>query len=84
MTEEQRLTSDIIEELTAPKGVAIPTDIFDPVTKHLLKIEFHDEKGEFIIQALWDDRDEHNDENNEAFKKWAYNLMGDKGYEVRR
>ena len=46
-------------------------------------IEFHDDKGNFVIQALWDDMDEQTEENKVLFRKWAYNLMRDKGYEIQ-
>jgi|FreactTroBogLake_1042271.scaffolds.fasta_scaffold66396_1 hypothetical protein len=67
--------------MTAINGVAIPTDIYD-VDGNLLKIEFHSGLGEFLIEAVWDERDEQTKENQEAFRKWAYRIMRDRDYAV--
>ena len=33
---------------------AIPTDVYDK-DGNMLRIDFHDGEGEFILQAVWDD-----------------------------
>lgn len=48
----------------------------------LTQIEFYEPDGEFYIQAVWDNDDEHTPENEEYFRKWAYKLMRDAGHEV--
>lgn len=49
----------------------------------LVRIEFYDtETGIFEIEAVWDDRDDQTKDNQEAFTKWAYNHMRDRGDEV--
>jgi hypothetical protein len=59
----------------------IPTDIYDK-DGSLLKIEFYNELGTFEIQAVWDPDDEQTNENREAFRKWAYRLVKQVGFEV--
>jgi hypothetical protein len=63
-------------------GKAIPTDIYDK-NGNLIKIEFHDTDGEFIIEALWDERDPQDAEHRDAFREWAYRIADQIGYEVQ-
>lgn len=56
------------------KGKAIPTDVYDK-DGNMLKIDFHDGKGDFIIQFVWDESEEQTSDNREAFRKWAYKWM---------
>jgi hypothetical protein len=63
------------------KGKAIPTDVYDK-EGNMTKIEFNDGKGEFILQFLWDERDDQTSENRTAFRKWAYRWMEDKGWNI--
>jgi hypothetical protein len=56
------------------KGKAIPTDVYDE-EGNLLRIDFHDGLGDFILQFLWDETDEQTSPNREAFRKWAYRWM---------
>jgi hypothetical protein len=58
-----------------------PTEIFNK-KGDLLKIEFHTLDGQFVIEALWDERDAQTEENRQAFRKWAYNTMRNKEYKV--
>jgi hypothetical protein len=46
-------------------------DIFDN-KGHLLRIEAYDEKGELIIQGLWDPRDEQTYAKRLEFREWFY------------
>jgi hypothetical protein len=49
----------------------------------LIRIEFYDsESGVFEIEAVWDERDDQTEDNQEAFTKWAYNHMRDRGDDV--
>ena len=48
----------------------------------MIRIEFNDMQGDHIIDAVWDDSDEQTSENREAFRKWAYNFVRNKDYEV--
>jgi len=58
-----------------------PTEIFND-KGDLLKIEFHTLRGQFVLEAIWDERDAQTDENREAFKKWAYHMMSNKKYKI--
>lgn len=62
--------------------IAIPVDIYDG-GGNLTRIEFQSENGEHIMDALWDPTDEQTSENRTAFRKWAYNFIKRKGYEVK-
>lgn len=58
---------------------AIPIDVYDK-DGNMLRVEFHDGEGEHIIDAIWEETDEQTSENRTAFRKWAYNLIEQKGY----
>jgi hypothetical protein len=58
---------------------AIPIDVYDK-DGNMLRIEFNDGDGEHIIDAVWDESDEQTSENRTIFRKWAYNLIKQKGY----
>jgi len=60
---------------------AIPLDLYDK-DGNMTGIEFNSPSGDFIIEAVWDERDEQTSENRDAFRKWAYKMIRDKGYEV--
>ena len=62
---------------------AIPTDIYDK-EGNMLRIEFHDNKGDFAFQVLWDPRDEQTSTNREALRKYAYRMAEQLGYEVNK
>jgi len=79
--EMKRRTKDIEKELQAKKGTAHPTDVYDK-EGNFKKIDFHNGAGNFILEAVWDERDAQNEENRLAFKKWAYNMMRQKGYSI--
>jgi hypothetical protein len=63
------------------KGRAICTDIYDK-DGNLLRIEAHTSEDNFLMQFLWDDRDEQNSTNREDFRAWAYRHLRQNGYEV--
>jgi hypothetical protein len=60
---------------------AIPVDVYDR-EGNMIRIEFNDMQGNHIIDAVWDDSDAQTSENREAFRKWAYNFVRNKDYEV--
>jgi predicted amino acid racemase len=62
-------------------ATTIPQDVLDK-DGNLAGIEFYDLAGSFIIFAEWDEQDEQTQENREAFRKWAYSVLKNKGYEV--
>lgn len=62
------------------KGLVIPTDVYKD--GDLLAIEFNKSDGEFVIEAVWDSEDEQTGENRIAFRKWAYHMLKQMGYEV--
>lgn len=53
-------------------GVKFSTiDIYDK-EGNLVKIEAYDGKGDFIMQALWDPRDEQTHDNRVKMREWFY------------
>jgi len=62
---------------------ALPTDIYDG-QGNLLKIEYQDEAGKRIVDAIWDENDEQTSDNRESFRKWASNMLERMGYEVAK
>ncbi len=60
---------------------AIPVDVYDK-DGNMLKIEFNDGTGEHIIDAIWDETDPQTAKNREAFRRWAYKMLENKGYEI--
>jgi len=59
----------------------IPTDVYDK-EGYLRRVEFHDQSGQFQLQAEWDDRDAQTAENREAFRKWAYQMAKRLDFEI--
>jgi hypothetical protein len=59
----------------------IPTDVYDK-DGNLLRIEFFDSDGEFVIQSEWDENDPQDSEHREFFRKWSYKMVRQLGYEV--
>lgn len=59
----------------------IQQDIYDK-EGNLVRIDVHDEAGEFLMQFLWDERDEQTSENREEFRKWATRHLEQSGHEV--
>ena len=59
----------------------IPTDVYDK-DGNMVKIEFFDTDGEFVIQSVWDDQDPQDSEHREFFRKWSYKMVKQLGYEV--
>lgn len=56
-------------------------DVYDK-EGNLKMIEVTDTSGNHIIDVLWDDNDEQTNENRIAFRKWAYDKLKQKDYEV--
>jgi len=79
--EIKRRTKDIEKELQSEKGLAVPSDVYDQ-DGNFKKIDFHNGAGNFILEAVWDERDAQTKESRIAFRKWAYNMMKQKGYTV--
>ena len=61
----------------------IPTDIYDK-DGNMLKIEFYDHAGSFVFEAVWDENDPQDSEHREYFRRWAYKMAGQLGYEVAK
>jgi hypothetical protein len=62
----------------------IPIDVYDK-DGNMTHIEVQDAKGDFVMQMLWDPRDEQTSENRIAFREWAYkHLEQSQGYEVNK
>jgi len=59
----------------------IPTDVYDK-DGNMVKIEFYDTDGEFVIQSVWDEQDPQDSEHREFFRKWSYKMVKQLGYEV--
>ena len=60
---------------------AIPTDVYDK-DGNMLRIEYYDTDGEFVVQVVWDDEDEQTSENREFLRQWGKKMVGQLGYEV--
>ena len=63
------------------KGVVIPTDVYDK-EGDMIKIEFHTRDGEFVIEAVWDPKDPQDSEHRINFRKWAYRMLDQLGYQI--
>lgn len=61
----------------------IPVDIYDK-DGNMLRVEFHDSKGDFAFQVLWDPREEQTSENREEFRRFAYRMAEQLKYEVNK
>ena len=59
----------------------IQQDIYDK-QGNLVRIEVTKEDGEFLVQFLWDERDEQTSEKREEFRKWASRHLKQAGHEV--
>jgi len=62
---------------------AIPVDVYYK-DGNLTKIEFTDQSGDHIIDAVWDPTDEQSSENRINFREWAYKWIEQKGYKVQK
>ena len=61
--------------------MVIPTDVYDK-DGNILRIEFYDLDGEFVVQALWDENDAQTGKNRIKFREWAYSMVEQIGEEV--
>ena len=59
----------------------IPIDVYDK-DGNLTTIEVQGEDGSHVIDIVWDDTDEQTSENRTLFRKFAYRVLEQKGYEV--
>jgi hypothetical protein len=59
----------------------IPTEILDN-EGNLQVIEFYDELGGHVLDAVWDPSDPQDHEHRQAFRNWAYNFLEGKGYNI--
>jgi hypothetical protein len=57
------------------------TDVYDE-NGDMLRIEAFDLEGEFVLQAVWDPKDEQTSENREEFRKWFYRILKQKEYQL--
>lgn len=62
--------------------IAIPMERMDK-DGNLEAIEFYDELGGHIMDALWDPRDPQDKEHRMAFRQWAYKHMRNNDYDVQ-
>jgi hypothetical protein len=65
----------------AKLGWAIPMDVYDK-EGNLTHIAFSDAKGEHILDAVWSEDEEQTSENRIEFRKWAYKMIGQQGWEI--
>lgn len=61
----------------------IPIDVYDK-DGNLSKIEVQGADGEHVIDIVWDPSDEQTSENRILFRKFAYRVLEQKGYEVNK
>lgn len=62
--------------------IAIPTEVLDK-DGNLLAIEFYDELGGHLIDAVWDPADPQDAKHRAQFRTWAYQKLESKGYDVK-
>lgn len=62
---------------------AIPVDVYDK-DGNFTRIEVQDGEGNHIIDIVWDPSDEQTSENRVEFRKFAYRVLEQKGYEVNK
>lgn len=60
----------------------IPTEIHE--NGDLIKIEYYDSEGEFVIEAVWDPTDPQDAEHRIKFRKWATQMLKRLDYEVHQ
>jgi hypothetical protein len=48
----------------------------------MVRIEFNKENGDHIVDAIWDENDEQTSEKRIEFRKWAYHMLQNMGYDV--
>jgi len=63
------------------KGRVVCTDVYDK-DGNLTRIDVHTLGDQFVLQAVWDERDEQTSKNREEFRKWVYRHLRNTGYEV--
>jgi hypothetical protein len=63
------------------KGRLIPVDVYDN-NGDMLRIEFSDNNGNHVMDALWDKTDAQTSENRVLFRKWAYNHLRNQDWEI--
>lgn len=56
-------------------------DIYDK-DGNLLRIEAYKNDGDFLMQFLWDERDEQTSENRIEFRKWVTRHLKQSGHKV--
>jgi hypothetical protein len=61
---------------------AIPTEVLDK-DGNVQAIEFYDELGGHILDAVWDQGDPQDSEHRAKFREWAYKFIKNKGYDVQ-
>ena len=61
---------------------AIPSEVLDK-DGNLLAIEFYDELGSHIIDAVWDEADPQDAKHRALFRNWVYQHLESKGYDVQ-
>ena len=62
--------------------IVTPVDVYD-ADGNLTRIEGINSAGDVVIDALWDPRDEQNNDNRVKFRVWAYRMLNQMGYEVK-
>tara|TARA_R110000868_G_scaffold199183_4_gene445748 strand:- start:910 stop:1104 length:195 start_codon:yes stop_codon:yes gene_type:complete len=61
----------------------IPIDVYDK-DGNFSKIEVQGADGEHVVDIVWDPADEQTSENRILFRKFAYRVLEQKGYEVNK
>jgi len=70
------------QQITGMKMIkVIPTPIYDK-SGNLLRLEFHDLRGEFQFQAEWDENDAQTSEKRKEFREWAFVMAKRLGFKV--
>jgi hypothetical protein len=59
-----------------------PMDVYD-ADGALLRIEGVNSEGNTVVDVVWDPQDEQTNDKRVEFRKWAYKMLNQMGYEVR-
>ena len=63
-------------------GLVTPVDVYD-ADGALLRIEGINSAGDTVVDVVWDPLDEQTNDKRVEFRKWAYRMLNQMGYEVK-
>ena len=78
----QQLIADNVKIYNGIAGLLYTTEGIYDKDGNLTRIDFLDQNGDFVIQALWDPSDEQTSENRIKFREWTYKMLKQQDLEV--